>query len=152
MEPKIFVQKAYFSIVCLAIVCIFIVATALVNQDIDTIPMFIVTVIIILSITMMYKMTICVDNEYVWFSMGIGLVRSSFEISSISSCTIVKNYHSGFGMTFYKRVYSVGGTKAVELRFKDSKKIVWLGTNTPEDVCRVINESMEKLNKSKKYN
>lgn len=151
MEPKIFVQKSILIMVVLLLIVALLVAEIIRGEEVEIVPVIIAFVALVACFLLTYKMTICVDDEYVWFFMGIGLIRGSYEIGSISQCDVVKMkiYRSGVTLWRKKRIYNVGGLSGVELHFKESNKIVILGTNKPQEVCQAINESIEKFNSRK---
>ena len=77
MESKVFTQYGYpIIIVSLAAIVGMVIAFVL-NNGIPKeglIPIAVVTLSLIIAILMTYKMTICVDDRYVWFRIGIGFV------------------------------------------------------------------------------
>ena len=152
METKSFTQYGISTIVGM-ITGIIACSVALLTSDNppldELIGVSVVIFICIVSALLMYKMTIYVDDTYVYFKMGIGLIGKSYEISGISECVPSKIQSSGIGKIKNGWSYRIGGFKAVELRFVDSNKIVRLGTKNPEEVCKAINEAISKKSFSK---
>ncbi|MEI6748073.1 MAG: hypothetical protein WCM93_02825 [Bacteroidota bacterium] len=94
-----------------------------------------------------YNLTVEVTREKVAFRFGIGLVRRSYSICDIDTCTPVTNrLWYGWGIHFIGNttVYNVSGIQAVELTFKGRKRRVRIGTDEPEKLSRYINEMIGK--------
>jgi hypothetical protein len=89
-----------------------------------------------------YQLTITVTEETVSFRMGIGLIRKSYRISNIESCNSVQNnLLLGLGIHYFMGgvLYNVSGRKAIELHFKNHRKVVRIGTDRPEEIAKLIN-------------
>jgi len=100
--------------------------------------------IFLICLLMFYRLVITVDNNHISFKLGIGIIHKSYKISEISSCKPVENqFIDGWGIRKIEAgwLYNVSGLKAIELRFKDSRKVVRIGTNQPDEVA----ETMAKL-------
>jgi hypothetical protein len=88
-----------------------------------------------------YNLTIIVDDKTVSFKLGVGLVRKSYKISDLKSCTAVTNsvlYGIGIRLLPNGWLYNVSGFKAIELQFKNRKSIVRIGTDKPEEISGLI--------------
>jgi hypothetical protein len=99
----------------------------------------------LLILLQFYKMTISVDDEYVRFSMGIGLIRKKYKLSDISSCKPISYMALGWGIRYRPGaiLFNVSGNKAIELELKTKFRKVWLGTNAPEELSSFINEKIK---------
>jgi hypothetical protein len=89
-----------------------------------------------------YDLTVVVTRDRVAFRFGIGLIRRSYAISDIETCTAVTNsWWYGWGIHFVGNttIYNVSGMHAVELTFKGRRRKVRIGTNEPEKLSRYIN-------------
>jgi len=78
------------------------------------------------------------DRFVFWF--GPGLIRRSFPLSEIESCTPVVNpWYYGWGIHWTRDgwLYNVSGMQALELRLRDGKKLR-VGTDEPEELRRAI--------------
>jgi hypothetical protein len=154
METKVFTQYGYPVIIGSAVALIGMVI-ALVMED--TLPSegFVSVIVVIgtlaFAILMSFKMTICVDDQYVWFRMGIGFVGKTYELSDILECQIVKIHSSGVRRFRNGRLYSISGFRAVELKFHSTHKVVRLGTNRPEELCEAINNAISKPKRKKEF-
>ena len=73
--------------------------------------------------------------------MGIGLIKKTYPLSNIKSCTPIKNnIINGWGI---RRIlggwlYNVSGFQAIELQFKNENKIIRIGTNKPDEVVAEV--------------
>lgn len=94
-----------------------------------------------------YKLKIIVDNTTVSFKLGLGLFGKSYNISEIYSCKPVRNsaiYGMGVRKISNGWLYNVSGLEAIELSFKNSKKIVRIGTKNPFEVSELIQSIINK--------
>ena len=114
--------------------------------------------IFLISLLLFYKLTITISDTHISFKFGIGIIHKSYQISEISSCKPVKNqfiYGWGIRKIGVGWLYNVSGLKAIELRFKDSSKVVRIGTSQPDEVVAVIKKltgmHMEEINNMPEY-
>ncbi len=152
METKVFTQYGYPVIIGSLAGVIGMIVAVISNNTIPgegIIPIVVVIISLIAVILISYKMTICVDDQYVWFRMGIGLIGKSFELADISDCRVVRIHSSGVRKIRHGNMYSISGFKAVELKFHGTNKIIRLGTNRPEELSETINNAIAGI-KSKK--
>ena len=108
--------------------------------------MWAISIIILL---LFFRLTISVDDKYVKYSFGIGLIHGKFLIADIESC-VAKSYVSlGWGVRYRPGiiVYNVSGNKAVELIVRSKRNKIWLGTNKPEELAKYINQKIDALSK-----
>lgn len=99
-----------------------------------------VLLILIICALLFASLTIEVDRNTIdaWF--GLGIICKSFRIDDVQDCQVVSNpWYYGWGIRLTPRgwLYNVSGTHAVEIEFKDGKK-VRLGTDDPEGLNRAI--------------
>jgi hypothetical protein len=103
------------------------------------------TLVLIFTVCLLtfYKLTIIVDDTTISFKLGIGVFSKSYKISEIKSCKPVKNlwiYGVGIRKLPNGWLYNVSGLKAIELRFKDSTKVIRIGTDKPYEIAGVIKD------------
>jgi hypothetical protein len=101
----------------------------------------ILSLILLISLLSFYKIDIEIDDIYISFKMGIGIFKKSYKISEIELCKAVKNsFINGFGIhkIKYGWLYNVSGFEAIELTFKDTDKVVRIGTNKSEEITERI--------------
>jgi hypothetical protein len=100
-----------------------------------------------LTLLSFYKLTITIDDTYLSFSLGIGLIRKSYLLSDIKSCTSVKNpLLSGIGIHMVSGgwLYNVSGPYAIKLTFKNNTSEVRIGSDVPDEIAL---ELMSRLGK-----
>ncbi len=102
----------------------------------------ITTLVLLLS----YNLTIRVTDEYVKFTLGIGLIRGKYKLSDIATCRPDSYFSMGWGIRLRENgiLYNVSGNKAIELTFKHKSGKVWLGTDVPEELAGYINSKISK--------
>ena len=146
MESKRHTQFGTFTVIILYVLLI-VFAILLINHGFSAEPETYLYAVLVLtslaSLLLFYKLTIIVDNETISFKLGIGLLGKSYEISEIKSCKPVKNlwiYGVGIRKLPNGWLYNVSGLKAIELRFKDSTKVIRIGTDRPDEIAGVIKD------------
>ena len=101
---------------------------------------FVITAILLLTITGFYKLTVKIDNEKLRASFGIGLIRKEVSISEIASCAPIRiRWWYGWGIHFtpYGWLYNISGWDAVAIALRDGRKFA-LGTNDPHGLVTAI--------------
>ena len=104
-----------------------------------------VAVTFALTLLSFYKLTITIDDTYLSFSLGIGLIRKSYLLSGIQSCTPVKNpVLAGLGihMTSGGWLYNVSGPYAIQLKFRDNTSEVRIGTDRPDEIAEEVTKRL----------
>ena len=146
METKKFTQFGTFTVIIMSVLLI-VFAILFINHGFSAeSETYLYAILVFTSLTcllLFYKLTIIVDNEAISFKLGIGLLGKSYEISEIKSCRPVKNLWI-YGVGIHKLpngwLYNVSGLKAIELRFKDSTRVVRIGTDNPNEIAGVITD------------
>jgi len=145
MQPQSFRQfgKGIVFILMIASVC---VLHAIITKDdsnsYTTTTLICTLVTLQVCLVLFYQLTITVTEETVSFRMGIGLIGKSYSIREIQSCQTVKNsLLYGLGIHWFPKgiIYNISGINAIELRFKNRRSVVRIGTDRPEEVARLIN-------------
>lgn len=110
-------------------------------QKQDTSAMTVLVAFSTILLFLFYKLTISVSEEYVKFSLGIGLISGKYKLESISHCKSLSYIPLGWGIRLRPGVilFNVSGTKAIELEIKNKKRKIWIGTNCPEEIVDYIN-------------
>ena len=93
-----------------------------------------------------YRLTIIVDDEFVQFIFGIGLIRGKYKLSEITQCRPVRYFSFGWGIRLRPGVilFNVSGNKAIELVIKGKRRKVRIGTDSPEEISEYIQEKITK--------
>ena len=144
METKSFTQHGilmYFIFIPLIIINLYLFVEASANPGGQTKYYAILSLLFLLCLACFNKITITITKTTLSFSMGVGLIKKTYPMSDIQSCTPVKNnIMNGWGI---RRIlggwlYNVSGFQAIELRFKNENKIIRIGTNKPEEVVTEV--------------
>jgi hypothetical protein len=137
----------------LIVVIILLVDCLMLFQSRDIGAIKIALIISLIVLILFFRLTIVVDNEFVRFSFGIGLIRGKYKLSAIEYCRPINYFPFGFGIRFRPGVtlFNVSGTKAIELSMKGKSRKIWIGTNDPENVAATINDLINRKNEPKDY-
>ena len=117
------------------------------NEELPVFALGIVIPLLALVLLLFYRLSVNVTIEKVVINFGIGLIRRSFEITDIESCTPVINkwwYGWGIHFTGNTTIYNVSGMKAIELTFKGRRRKVRIGTDQPEVLSLYINDMLHR--------
>lgn len=141
------IQIGYLMIITLAIALLFIASLMAVYGF----NWVVFTVLIILGICLVLfsALTVLIEEDILEIRFGPGVIRKKFSLKDIESCQVVKNpwyYGWGIHLTPYGWLYNVSGFYAVEIRMKTGKKYR-IGTNVPNDLEKVILQSIERTEK-----
>ncbi len=95
-----------------------------------------------------YKLTIIVTDKFLFFSMGIGIIKKTYRLNDISICKPITYTPFGWGIRIINGGirYNVSGNKAIEIRLNNKHKVIQIGTNTPEELSSYINSMKAKEN------
>lgn len=157
MTSKRFTQFGIFSVAVMLPIIIFLIIMLIVTGFNDPVPAIIlifVIITIIICLLIFYKLTIDIDDEYVAFRLGIGLVKKKYALKDIAECRPVKNnllYGIGIRLTPGGWLYNVSGLYAIELTFKNKKSKVRIGTDKPEELSQTINKLLNKPGSGSSY-
>lgn len=144
METKKFTQFGAFSVaIMLPLFLLFLVL--LVNSGLENTVSFYfnlaMALIFLTCLLIFYKITITVSSTHVSFKLGIGLIRKTYSFNDLKQCKPVVNsplYGIGIRAISNGWLYNVSGLKSIELQFVNSKSIVRIGTNKPDEVSQLI--------------
>ena len=108
-------------------------------------PAQIVVAIVLLALaSLVYKMTILIDEFRVKFSMGIGIIGDEVAISDIESCRVFDGT-IGWGIRFNggEVVYNINSKRAVVLAVKGRPRKILIGCDNPEELVETIHSFMK---------
>jgi len=144
MEIKKFTQFGTFSVaIILPLLLLFLglmIKSGLANTP-DFYINLILVIVFLICLLVFYKLTIIVDNKFVTFKLGIGLVGKSYKIADLKTCKpVATSVLNGIGIRMLSNgwLYNVTGLKAIELRFANKNSIVQIGTNKPDEISQLI--------------
>jgi hypothetical protein len=146
-------QFGTFSVAIMLPIFIFILImlfTSGIKDPAQAVILGFVAVTLLICLLIFYKLTISIDDTYLSFSLGIGLISKKYFLSDIKTCKPVKNsafYGIGIKKIQNGWLYNVSGLGAIELSFKNKNSVVRIGTNDPEAVSLTVNS----LIKNDKY-
>jgi hypothetical protein len=144
METKKYTQFGILSVIVLGsclLICIVIMILFRFNDLAPVGILGFVALVMIICLLIFYKLTIYIDDTYVQFKLGIGLIAKKYLISDIKSCKSVHNnpiYGVGIRKIPKGWLYNVSGLRAIELSFKNQKSIVRIGTDQPDIIAGEI--------------
>ncbi|HEY1024073.1 MAG TPA: hypothetical protein VGE26_02825 [Sphingobacteriaceae bacterium] len=107
---------------------------------------FIVTGIFLLVFLLFYGMTTKIGKNWITISYGIGLIQKRIAIDRIKELHTVKTaaiYGWGIRIIPNGVLFNISGSDALELSFKDTKRIIRIGTKDPKKLRNEIIKSMD---------
>lgn len=156
MKEIKFTQPGTFSVALLLPILILTVVMLILhgfNEPALAIVLIFVIITFIICLLAFYRLTIIVSDSRLGFSMGTGLIKKYYPVEEIESCKPVSNppfYGIGIHWTPDGWLYNVSGRKAIELTFKNRKKIR-IGTDRPEEIAALINKMLGNTVKNPDY-
>ncbi len=129
-----------------AVIFILLTLMTILGATFDQKSILIVGGICIVVFLLTYRLTITIDQNWIKFSMGIGLINGKYALKDILDCRAVDYLPLGWGVRYRpgKVIYNVSGSKALELTVKGKSMKVWLGADDPETLVRIIREVKRK--------
>lgn len=94
-----------------------------------------VQILIILIPLMFYGLRTIITDDTIKLKYGIGIITITFHIHEVSSTKVVRNpWYYGIGIRIIPggMLYNAHGFDAVEIRFKNKRGKVRIGTGEPE--------------------
>ena len=101
---------------------------------------FLIAVVLLLTFTCFYKLTIQVDADTLRASFGTGLIAKRVRIADIASSEPIRIrwwYGWGIHLTPYGWLYNIAGWDAVAIGLHDGRKFA-LGTDDPHGLVDAI--------------
>lgn len=91
-----------------------------------------------------YKLTLEVDDKFVKYSFGFGIIHGKFKLSDIKSCKEFRYFPLGWGIRVGPEgtLYNVTGRWAIELEFKNKTEKIYIGTSMPKEFTEYINSKL----------
>ena len=115
--------------------------TQLGDNPLDLRTLLIFSAFFLLILSIFYGMTTTVDDEKIKVSFGIGVITKNFYLDRLESVDVVRNpWYYGYGIRLIRHgwLYNVSGPDAVELRFREKKGVIRIGTKQPMQLKRAI--------------
>ncbi len=111
------------------------------NNPISYSGLLIMSLLFIICLLLFFQMRTSVDNEKIKISYGIGLIKKTIDIHNIERIEIVRNkWYYGLGIRIIKNgwLYNIHGLNAIELKLKNSKSIIRIGTADNKKLMKEI--------------
>jgi len=101
---------------------------------------FAISILLLITIPIFYKLTITIDNKALRASFGVGIVRKRVSIGEIAGCEPIQiRWWHGWGihLTPYGWLYNVSGLDAVAIKLRSGRKLAF-GTDDPQGLAAAI--------------
>ncbi len=88
-----------------------------------------------------YGITVIVTDKHLLIRFGIGFYTKKIDLSKIKSVTVLKYpVYYGYGIRFVPSgvLYNVSGRYAVEIRLKDKKQVIQIGSDDTDNLKLAI--------------
>ncbi len=102
--------------------------------------LLIVSVVLLITLALFYKLTITINEETLSASFGIGMIRKRVSVAEIAACEPIRIrwwYGWGIHLTLYGWLYNVSGLDAVAITLRNGRKFA-LGTDDPQGLAAAI--------------
>lgn len=150
MESESFTQRGtlmYVIFIPLILINLYLFTESILEHGTQTKYYALLSFLFIVCFACFYKITITITEVTVSFVMGMGLVKKSYALKDIKSCSAHKNsIINGWGIRVIQGgwLYNVSGFHSIELRFKDNAKVIRIGTDRPDEVNDYIQKRIRK--------
>lgn len=94
-----------------------------------------------------YGMTVIVTDKHLKIKFGIGIYTKTIDLSTVKSVTIQKYpIYCGYGIRILPKglLYNVSGKHAIEIKLKDKKNVIQIGTNDWDNLKEAIEKNIVK--------
>jgi hypothetical protein len=102
----------------------------------------VISIILLGSLALFYKLTITIEHEILCAAFGIGIIRRKVKLVQIIGCEPIRiRWWHGWGihLTPYGWLYNVSGLDAVAITLRDGRKFA-LGTDDPRGLVAAIRQ------------
>lgn len=143
METKKFTQFGTFQIIIFGILLILFSLKSYQFGFFETSGLIYVglSALMLACILFTYRIVIEIDENQISFKFGIGLLKRTYQINELTSCSSVRcSLLNGFGIRKIANgwLYNISGLNAIELRFNDKKSIIRIGTNNSDEIVNLV--------------
>jgi len=100
----------------------------------------IVSIILLVTLVLFYKLRITIEGEILCASFGMGIIRKIVPIAEIAACEPIRIrwwYGWGIHLTRYGWLYNVSGLDAVAITLRNGRRFA-LGTDDPQGLFSEI--------------
>ena len=116
------------------------------DRPMDTNSYLAITLMFVVICSLFYGLTTKVTSDEITVSFGIGIIRKRIQLKRIKSVdTVTSPWYYGWGIRIIPRgtLYNISGTDGVELKFKDTSRIIRIGTKDSATLKREIEKRLE---------
>ena len=120
------------------------------NNPIDTTGYILLLILFIVFFLGFYGMTVIVSDNQIQIKFGIGFYTKKIDLSAIDSISVTKYpVYYGYGIRMIPKglLYSASGRHEIEIKIRDKKGVIQIGTNDWDNLKMVLEESI-KMNKN----
>jgi hypothetical protein len=106
--------------------------------------LIVVSILLLITIALFYKITLTIDNETLRWSFGAGIIIKKVRVTEIAWCEPIRIrwwYGWGIHLTPYGWLYNVAGWDAVAITLRNGRKFA-LGTDDPHGLAEAIQAAM----------
>ena len=107
--------------------------------------LLIVSVVLLITLALFYKLTITINEETLSASFGIGMIRKRVSVAEIAACEPIRIrwwYGWGIHLTPYGWLYNVSGLDAVAITLRNGRKFA-LGSDDPHGLADALRTAIE---------
>jgi hypothetical protein len=115
------------------------------SKPLGTVEYLVVCLVILIMYALFYRLTTTISEEWIIVSFGIGIISKRIKISRIKKVSVVKNpWYYGWGIRFIPNgmLYNMSGSDGVELTFKDTGRILRIGSANAVRLKEEINKRL----------
>lgn len=105
----------------------------------------VVSVVLLITLALFYKLTITINEETLCASFGIGMIRKRVSVAEFAACGPIRIrwwYGWGIHLTQYGWLYNVSGLDAVAITLRNGRKFA-LGTDDPQGLAEALRSAIE---------
>jgi hypothetical protein len=102
--------------------------------------LLVVSVVLLITLALFYKLTITINEETLCASFGIGMIRKRVSVAEIAACEPIRIrwwYGWGIHLTPYGWLYNVSGLDAVVITLRNGRKFA-LGSDDPQGLADAV--------------
>lgn len=136
----------FFTIIPVQLLITYLYFNGLGDKPLDINSFIIISMLNALTCLLFYGLTTVITVDKITVYFGIGIIRKRILINRIKSVEAVKNpWYYGWGIRFIPKgmLYNIGGLDGVELKFKDTNRVIRIGTKEPNKLTEEINERLK---------
>lgn len=126
---------------------IILIILAFVGTQVGIASQLPLVVILAVLLLLFYNLRITIDEKQLEFSMGIGLIHGKYNLEDINYCRAVSYGAFGWGIRIKQGaiLFNVSGNKAIELDVKGKSRMIWIGSNIPDELVDYIYAQKKKI-------